>query len=412
MAMSRLIVCFDGTWNTPDKSENPTNVVKILRAIRNSDGDVRQITFYEKGVGTGGPLDHIVGGASGAGLTENMISGYRFLANNFQQGDEIFVFGFSRGAYTARSLVGFVHLAGLFSSLHLGSDLTRTIGIYRNSKLSRQQKLDAINDLHIDGRPDVRIRCVGVWDTVGALGIPGDLGRRLLGKQFYFQDVQLSDKIDVALHAVAIDEKRSAFSPTLWVRHKNTAADPAQVVEQVWFSGVHSNVGGSYKDAGLSDVALDWMIRRVRRHTKLAFDDAYIDKFISPSAAGKGVESRTALYMVNRKYPYQRLIKQIIPEGGGFGEWFRKTFKSMDCRNILPAGLETINEMLHISVLERWSVPVVWDCPERRECAERPYRPVNLMAVVQGMLGNRTIPVVGRDGEIVTDTANVWPKVN
>lgn len=115
MAQRRFIVCFDGTWNTPDKGENPTNVVKMVRAVRNLAGDVSQVTFYDKGVGTGGPVNKITGGAMGEGLTANMVDGYRFLANNYEDGDEIYTFGFSRGAYTARSLVGFLGLAGLIS---------------------------------------------------------------------------------------------------------------------------------------------------------------------------------------------------------------------------------------------------------------------------------------------------------
>lgn len=97
MAVRRFVVCFDGTWNSPDKGENPTNVVKIVRAIRNEADGISQVTFYDKGVGTGDVLDKIAGGASGEGLTENMIDGYRFLANNYQDQDEIYVFGFSRG---------------------------------------------------------------------------------------------------------------------------------------------------------------------------------------------------------------------------------------------------------------------------------------------------------------------------
>jgi len=122
MPTSRLIVCFDGTWNTPDQAGNPTNVVKILRAITARGGDKTQIVFYDKGVGTGGFTDKILGGASGKGLTENMIDGYRFLANNYQDGDELYIFGFSRGAYTARALAGLIHFAGLLTPSHLGAD--------------------------------------------------------------------------------------------------------------------------------------------------------------------------------------------------------------------------------------------------------------------------------------------------
>jgi uncharacterized protein (DUF2235 family) len=263
-AMRRFIVCFDGTWNAPDKGANPTNVVKLVRAVANLANGISQVTFYDKGVGTGDVLDRIAGGASGKGLTEIMVDGYRFLANNYADGDEIYIFGFSRGAYTARSLTGFIGLAGLLSPLDLGSDLSQAIDVYRNSELSGEQKPEKIRELRLDRKQDVPIRCVGVWDTVGSLGIPGDLGRRLLGAKFDFHDVQLSPKVEIALHAVGVDEKRSAFAPTLWVRPKDAPAPAEQVVEQVWFPGVHSNVGGSYADAGLSDAALDWMIKRVQ----------------------------------------------------------------------------------------------------------------------------------------------------
>ena len=210
--MRRLIVCFDGTWNTPDKGDNPTNVVKMVRAIRSEAGSVPQITFYDKGVGTGGPLDRILGGASGAGLTANVVDGYRFLANNYVSGDEIYLFGFSRGAYTARSLAGLVGLTGLLAPIHLGGDLTKAVlGFYRDKDLNPAQKREKTAGLKLDRYEDVRIRCVGVWDTVGSLGIPTDLGRRFLGGKYYFHDVELSGMVDVALHAVAIDEKRGAF---------------------------------------------------------------------------------------------------------------------------------------------------------------------------------------------------------
>ena len=412
MAISRLIVCFDGTWNTPDSGSNPTNVVKILRAIRDDGGDARQVTFYDKGVGTGGVCDKVTGGAFGAGLTANMIDGYRFLANNWQSGDEIYIFGFSRGAYTARSLAGFLGLCGMISPLYLGWGLQSAIDIYRKPELSPDQKQSAIDALNIDRERSARIRCIGVWDTVGALGIPGDLGRNFLSKDMYFHNVQLSGKVDVALHAVAIDEKRDEFSPTLWVN--DTGSVPAnQVVEQVWFSGVHSNVGGSYRDAGLSDIALDWMIKRVRHHTSLAFDDAYINEYVKPDATGKGVESRSTLYLTSKAYPYQRLIKQVIPKGKGFGEWYRETFKKFDRRSILPEGLKTLNEMLHVSALERWRVPVVCDCPEDKQCKPSDYRPVNLAEAIRKQLdGSITLPVVGWDGNVLADNQAPWPRVD
>lgn len=414
MAGRRLIVCFDGTWNTPDKSDEVTNVVKLLRAIRPQDGETSQITFYDRGVGTGGPIDRLAGGASGKGLTRNMIDGYRFLANNFLPGDEIYIFGFSRGAYTARSLAGFIGLAGILSPLGLGGQLDRAIKIYRHETLSREQKrerMQALDDEYARPREqNVPIRCVGVWDTVGALGIPGDLGRRLVRK-YYFHDVQLSDKIQVALHAMAIDEKRSAFSPTLWVRPPDAESPPGQVVEQVWFSGVHSNIGGSYPDSGLSDTALDWMIKRLRAHTQLAFDDAYIADYVHPDALGKGVESRKLpLYVDSRIYPYQRLLKQQVPSGSGFGNWFRRSFRALDRRNIPPHGLQPIGERLHVSVLERCATPVVFDCPADSAGTPKRYCPVTLRALLRAQENGKTVPVVGHDGELLREDDVPWPQ--
>ena len=400
--MRRLVICFDGTWNTPDKGENPTNVVKMVRAVRIQGGGVPQITFYDKGVGTGGPIDRITGGASGAGLTENIIDGYRFLANNFATGDEIYVFGFSRGAYTARSLVGLISMAGLLAPIHLGAALKDDVlGIYRDKDLNSEQKRQMMADLNLTRHENVRIRCIGVWDTVGALGIPTELGRMLFGKKCYFHDVELSGIVDIALHAVAIDEKRGSFPPALWVKSDDAPPpDQFQVVEQVWFPGVHSNVGGSYADTGLSDIAFEWMAKRVEALTGLALDTSYIEKTCTPAVVGTGYENRSLWYKSSVLYPYQRLINQVVPPSSGFWGWFRKKFKSLDRRNIAPPRNRTVNESVHISAIERWNLHVVrHDCKTRDTCTPRPYRPVNLEAVLHAYLNDGlALKIIGWDG--------------
>jgi len=405
MSSRRLVIFFDGTWNTPDSGDNATNVVKMLRAVRNQANGTSQICFYDKGVGTGGPIDKLLGGASGKGLTDNMVDGYRFLANNADPDDEIYVFGFSRGAYTARSLVGFISLAGLLSPMDLGDGLEQVIAVYRDRKLDLERKLKKIDTLDITRRKNVRVRCIGVWDTVGSLGIPGDLGRRFSGK-YYFQNVQLSEKVDVALHAVAIDEKRSAFAPTLWVRNNNDKSVEGQIVEQVWFSGVHSNVGGSYANTGLSDIALDWMIKRVAAHTDLEFDAQYMASHLNPDHLGDGIESRSGLYKDSVAFPYQRLILQHIPEGSSFGDWFRRTFSSLDRRNIPPKGLVTINEAIHISALKRWGQTVKHDSKP-----DTPYRPSNLAAAIREARNGAIVPVVDGSGNTITESRVEWPVV-
>ncbi len=405
----RLLIFFDGTWNSPDQGDEPTNVVKLLRCIPSHDSQgISQIVFYDKGVGSGNFQDRIAGGASGAGLTENVVDGYRFLANNYAPGDEIYIFGFSRGAYTARSLVGFISVQGLLFPAFLGKKLKQMISICQETPDKKLRK-EQIAKLKVDGHKDVRIHCVGVWDTVGSLGIPGDLGRRLLSDPYHFHDVGLSKKVDVALHAIAIDEKRSAFAPTLWVKPKNSALPENQIVEQVWFSGVHSNIGGSYTDTGLSDITLDWMAKRLKQHTPLQLDDAALLATIcNLSVQGRGYESRSGLYLSSKAYPYQRLIKQTIPEGFDVGDWFREKFPSADRRNIIPDNTETIHEALHVSALERWKASeVLHDCNEDSR-KKQPYRPINLRAVIQA----KNIDVVDWDGNIIPKDEVQWPDLD
>jgi len=282
--MKRLVVCFDGTWNRPDDKGNSTNVVKIMRAIRDAAEDgTQQVTFYDKGVGTGGPIDRFLGGATGRGVGENVRDGYRFLANNYVPGDEVYIFGFSRGAFTGRSLAGFIGACGLLDKHSMG-ELMRTWEFYRTPPHKRSPTEQA--EIQGLGQGEIRIKCVGVWDTVGALGMPVESLKWMNRGKYAFHDTTLGANIDCALHAMAIDEKRGPFAPTLWQGPEGGHRDRDQIVEQVWFSGVHSNVGGSYEDAGLSDLALDWMIKRVREHTPLEFDDDYVRDHIHGDAAG------------------------------------------------------------------------------------------------------------------------------
>lgn len=404
MAARRLALFFDGTWNTPDKGDQPTNVVKMLRAVVKKDGNVSQLVFYDLGVGTGNFVDKLTGGISGAGLTQNVIDGYRFLGNNYAPGDEIYLFGFSRGAYTARSLAGLIGLVGVVRPRHLGRRLYEVLAICR-SKADAGKKRERLDALNLDRFDPVGIRCVGVWDTVGSLGIPGDLGRQYRLKAYDFHDVELGHAVDVGLHAVAIDEKRSAFAPTLWVSADGKPKRDGQIIEQVWFPGVHSNVGGSYADAGLSDIALAWMAGRVSKHTALALDDDYLAEYCSPNAAGRGYESRSLLYQTSKIYPYQRLIDQKVPEGSGFGEWFRRKFERWDRRNIPPDDLRTIHESVHVSALERWKLEAVQhDAPEIGGEPQR-YRPTNLAAAIRA----RETPVVDWNGEALALQPDLWP---
>lgn len=275
--MKRLVICCDGTWNDADSEGDFTNVVKLSRVVLPYDTrggkDVAQIVYYQSGVGTGGDLvQHVVGGGLGMGLSRNVRDAYSFLANNYCDGDEIFLFGFSRGAYTARSIAGLIGYAGLLHKRDMDDFATLWEGYRLRSKVA---DLEDVRKQFPDRHRDVRIRCIGVWDTVGSLGVPGHLDAAFTS--FYeFHDTDLGPKVDYAFHALALDEHRKSFVPTLWQQTPEGKA-AGQVLEQVWFAGAHSNVGGGYDEHGLSDVALAWMCGKVAEILALD-EDGYLAK--------------------------------------------------------------------------------------------------------------------------------------
>lgn len=286
--MKRLVVCCDGTWNRRDAKSRWTNVAKTAAAVARRDGDVRQVVFYDEGVGTGGGLDRLVGGATGRGLEANVVDAYRFLVANHEPGDEVYAFGFSRGAYTARSVVGMVRKCGILQR----PETHRVPEAYRLYRSGVHPDAEPAATFRSTYAKTTRVRFLGVWDTVGALGIPGGLFRSFNRRRHGFHDVQLSRSVDVACHALAIDERRRAFAPTLW----STTPDPRQRVRQEWFPGVHSNVGGGYAATGLSDVALAWMAHEAAA-AGLAFTPGWREG-LRPDPAGPIVDSRRGLWRV------------------------------------------------------------------------------------------------------------------
>jgi uncharacterized protein (DUF2235 family) len=246
-----LVVCLDGTWNRPD-AEHPTNVVKLARNLVNDFKT--QTVYYDPGVGTGSKLDQLVGGATGLGIKENLEQAYRFLVENYSQGDRIFLFGFSRGSYTARSLGGLIYKCGLLKR-ECSGELERALGCYIDSRHPDTRNITTFRDKHSATQ---QVFFIGVWDTVGALGVPaGFIGKKLSQWRNEFHDTKINPLVGHAYHAVALDERREAFEPTLW--SQSDKASSAQILEQVWFPGVHSDVGGGYEDSSLSDLALAWM---------------------------------------------------------------------------------------------------------------------------------------------------------
>lgn len=275
--MKRIVICADGTWNETEKVSKetgrpqPTNVLKVARAVRARASDGRdQVVYYHKGVGTLGKTDQLTGGAFGDGMELNVRDLYRFLVYNYEEGDQIFLFGFSRGAFTVRTLVGFMAQIGLLQKDD--EYYTRKMyALYQSStKVESPEWNDAFKRIK-DHRPTPPVEFIGVWDTVGALGVPGVLGNLLNRNKYQYHDIDLHPNVKHAYHALALDERRKPFSPSLFSRPEGWAG----VLEQAWFPGVHSNVGGSYSPDGLANEALHWMVEKAEGRG-LEFDSTYL----------------------------------------------------------------------------------------------------------------------------------------
>ncbi len=263
--MKRIVLCFDGTWNKPADEGLPpaeqveTNVVRFWRSVAAAGPDgVAQQTWYDQGVGTHW-YDEVAGGVFGAGLSRNIMAGYAALAMAYDDGDEVYLLGFSRGAYTARSLAGMIRNCGLMRADAPSWLVPVAYGIY----LTRDDGPDSLAARTFRAhycRP-IPIRFLGVWDTVGALGIPVEVldhvpaAERSLLEVYRFHDTELSGIVENACQAIAIDEHRRDFDICLW----DPTEKPGQVIEQRWFAGAHCDVGGGYPSRLLSDLTLRWM---------------------------------------------------------------------------------------------------------------------------------------------------------
>ena len=322
----KLIVCCDGTWQDSDNGwvkgkwgkpghlANPSNVTRLARAVKDVDeSHHQQIVYYQAGIGTGLSLwDHIVGGGTGLGLSENIREAYTFLANNYAEHDDlvepdsIFLLGFSRGAFTARSLGGLIGAVGIlkkaamahfyeifldwenagnpkyepkfFKSWYEHHPEFKPARKYPDLELAHDKnriddymtEYSYILRVHLGLTQEVRIKAIGVWDTVGALGIPiNPLLTKIFPflpsfiKQYKWFDTTLDHHIDYAYHALALDERRFPFSPAVWERpEKNKITE----LKQVWFPGAHTNIGGSYSDYGMADITQCWMMDQMGGH--------------------------------------------------------------------------------------------------------------------------------------------------
>ncbi len=382
----QLVFCADGTWNGPgedaprDRTGAPTHVFKLFsllegtdtpeslrladeqeRVARDANGQVVQWAKYLHGVGDSeNPLVQFLGGAFGAGLIARIVRGYTFLSRTYAPGDGLFLVGFSRGAYTARALAGLIAAQGLMDATKL--DLADKAAAYRwgaavwycHQRSLRTGFLAQLESFAADlpgflasppppeAMLSAPLRAVGVWDTVGALGIPAFAADHERLDLFRFADTRLSPSVTRAFHAVSVDEARQDFAPTLW------DADPRVV--QALFPGAHGDVGGGYPagaESGLSDGAFVWMAERLAGEgLRLAAPPATVT---APSAVGIAHQ------------PWAHFPWTHLPTGA----------------RAFPHGLR-----LHHSVLDRMAAGPV--APDPGQTPE-PYRPANLGAYVEGI---------------------------
>jgi uncharacterized protein (DUF2235 family) len=338
-----LALFLDGTWNTLNDNTNVWRL-KSLYSV-----DASQLCYYSQGVGTTRG-ETWSGGMFGYGLDAEVIQAYEWLIEHYQQDDRIFVFGFSRGAFTARSLCGFVSKCGL---LKAGApiSLNQLYARYRNGSTAetiRKLKQLPEEQLSLEDKwlrrysVPIPIYFQGVWDTVGALGVPFGNLPRVSRSQFAFLETDLRINYDFAYHALAIDEHRKAFAPSLWSKTtlKNAQTYPPRPlsnVEQRWFVGAHADVGGGYENGLLAQIPLRWLKQKAESHGLSFKDTVNIDgDEIHARLHDSFAEMAGGLYRACCLWrPYYREIGAPAVEKDG-------------------ATVTTINETIDASVFDRW----------------------------------------------------------
>lgn len=403
----RLILLLDGTWNDAEIGDRDTNIVRLrdilalglsalfhtpisISEVVDNDsqaveigirsyGDFDYLFFYERGVGTGPSWDRLTGGILGWGLGRNIRRAYKFLSRNYLPGAEIFIFGFSRGAYTARSLVGYLGSSGLLKAENCNGELEqRAWSNYRTSPNDRLPATRKGLEPYAHSFGELRVACLGVFDTVGTLGIPTTALRRLNREFYEFHDVELSPIVRLNLHALAIDEHRRAFAASVWRQSRFRWSN--SVTEQTWFPGVHADVGGGYFSASerigsardLDEVSLDWMIKRVLHHypdfPSLDAAFPFIPSLHDTQEFGVQHDSRSWQYRYSG--PALRAIGNKRPTVAG-----REEVVSYDRSETV------VGESIHISALERLGC----DAPYRSLSNKLPYLPQNLIETLSDL---------------------------
>ncbi|MBN8956922.1 MAG: DUF2235 domain-containing protein [Rhizobiales bacterium] len=377
--MKRLAIFLDGTWNTLN---NNTNVWRLKSLTLDADD---QRVYYSQGVGTQRG-EAARGGITGYGIDDEIIEAYTWLIQNFDEGDEIFIFGFSRGAYTARSLSGLICKCGV---LQLGAPLSieqlyARYRIYNATTIRTLLAQELPKDASIEeqwltkySRP-TKIKFMGVWDTVGSLGLPlGSAASKV--HKYRFLDTHLRLDNEYAFHALALDEHRKSFEPTFWTRtikHGQTGAPdrPIDHVEQRWFVGAHANVGGGYASDPLAQRPLKWLMDKAAGVGLLFRDQVVIDRQqVVPEIADSYREFAHRIYRFISR-PFYRAVGKGPEEG-------------------TQATTTRINETIDGSVFERWRADNAYRFPNLVVWAEeKGVDPAKLVGAVRATDPKVSVP--------------------
>jgi uncharacterized protein (DUF2235 family) len=354
----KIVLCCDGTANeyaldtevgikkahkkSPDEDgDMNTNVVKLFGYLEKNNPK-SQIAYYDPGVGTWGPVfKKKAEQAIGWGISENIKEAYRYVMDRYYEGDEIYLFGFSRGAYTVRSLAGFINKCGLLTR---GSE---NLVDYAFELYTTKNNNDiATGFKEIYSRP-CKIYFIGVWDTVAALAPP------VLYNAFH--DTKLNDNVRFAYQALSLDERRASFKPVEWDtdnickilpdnEHINGKTTKSREVQQVWFPGVHSDVGGSYRDDSLSNISLEWMLKKANE----AGLELKKDGFPLPPNMSKMEREKRNIFLTNDEEKTSFPIIESSPNGLIHDETKNLPFYFMEQKTRVPSKGE-----IHPSAYER-----------------------------------------------------------
>ncbi len=306
-----LVVFSDGTGQEGGVGQN-TNVYQLFGMIE--DRTPRQIAFYDPGLGTG--RRKLLGLIGGQGISKNIQQCYEFIFDNFEAEDQIYLFGFSRGAATVRSLSAFIHMFGILPKSRREL-IKRAYKIYEiEDDKEREDEAHSFRERH-NLKYWAKVKFLGVWDTVAALGLPIKALSGLIDKlpfwRHQFHNFALSESVEHAVQALAIDDERKVFHPVIW----DPQITAGQTLEQVWFCGMHTDVGGGYRECGLSDIALEWMVQKAIARGLLIYSKQ--DEECRPDPNGFMHDSRkggfNTLYRREpRSWDYQKQGKPRVHE--------------------------------------------------------------------------------------------------